>query len=446
MNHRPCFSISLSILFSFAAARPALAGHVLVVDSGGGGSYTQIQPAIDAALDGDTILVKAGTYYGFTIDNKELSVVGDAGASVTITSPVRVDNLAALREVLLAGLQINLSWGWSQPALGAQNDSGSLRVESCTILAAGNGMCSGSQRGADLANDHNVAFRLCTIQGGLGVSSFDGCPGGDAIRAQSCSVALYVCILLGGNGGDGAASCSACTVDGGDGGAGGAGYEFVAPGFLFASGTSFQGGTGGRGGDGCSGTCFCNLGGNGGDGGDGFHAASGTPPYPLFAYLDSSLSGGVGGPGGSGGAPPVCDTGGSYGAAGSPVIAPSGSVSALSGQARSVSLPPVVRENIPFSLDFRGQPGDIVWVFIGQHPHFAYNAPFHGVNLTTLPPLARIMKFGTIPASGTLTAQRVLPDLGVDSQVFYLQAVFRASMSQRFLANQTTLVELDSAY
>ena len=34
----------------------------IVVDPGGGGDFTEIQPAIDAAADGDTVLVKSGEY------------------------------------------------------------------------------------------------------------------------------------------------------------------------------------------------------------------------------------------------------------------------------------------------------------------------------------------------------------------------------------------------
>ena len=37
-------------------------GATLTVDLNGGADYTAIQPAIDAAADGDTVLVKAGEY------------------------------------------------------------------------------------------------------------------------------------------------------------------------------------------------------------------------------------------------------------------------------------------------------------------------------------------------------------------------------------------------
>lgn len=63
----------LAVVISAIAAGSAHAA-TLVVDVGGSGDYTAIQPALDAAADGDTVLVMPGTYIG--ADNTELDFAG----------------------------------------------------------------------------------------------------------------------------------------------------------------------------------------------------------------------------------------------------------------------------------------------------------------------------------------------------------------------------------
>jgi hypothetical protein len=80
------------------AATPAVAviailattssASVLVVDASGGGGYTQIQAAVDAAVDGDTILVKSGSYRSFRVGDRELAIVGDTGRDVRVVGSI----------------------------------------------------------------------------------------------------------------------------------------------------------------------------------------------------------------------------------------------------------------------------------------------------------------------------------------------------------------------
>src|SRR6185295_9138873 len=83
-----------SALGAFFLSTPASAG-VLVVNAAGGAPYTTIQAAVDAAIDGDTVHVKAGNYTSFTISNKSISVAADAGAHPYISGGVRVQSLLA---------------------------------------------------------------------------------------------------------------------------------------------------------------------------------------------------------------------------------------------------------------------------------------------------------------------------------------------------------------
>src|SRR5688572_1658513 len=78
---------------AFVPALPAIAtaGHVRIVDASGSAPFTSIQAAIDAAVDGDVLLVGAGTYPGFTVDGKGLVLL--APSSALVTSAVVIANL-----------------------------------------------------------------------------------------------------------------------------------------------------------------------------------------------------------------------------------------------------------------------------------------------------------------------------------------------------------------
>ncbi len=78
-----------------------------VVDAAGGAGsqFTDIQSAVDAAADGDRILVRAGTYVSFAIDGKALTVLGDPGTFLFGFWPtVTVRHTFAGQDVVVAGL------------------------------------------------------------------------------------------------------------------------------------------------------------------------------------------------------------------------------------------------------------------------------------------------------------------------------------------------------
>ena len=66
-------TFSLSLLLFLPAA---LFGATWTVDDDGTGDYTQIQSAINAASSGDTILVRAGNYYGNIRLKSGLKILG----------------------------------------------------------------------------------------------------------------------------------------------------------------------------------------------------------------------------------------------------------------------------------------------------------------------------------------------------------------------------------
>ena len=63
-----------------------LGAATITVDLNGGADYTEIQPAIDAAKDGDTVLVKPGEYVvaePIKLKEKKIAVKSEAGPEKT---------------------------------------------------------------------------------------------------------------------------------------------------------------------------------------------------------------------------------------------------------------------------------------------------------------------------------------------------------------------------
>lgn len=83
---------------------PAAARDVWVVDASGGGDFLAPQAAVNAASQRDTVLIKGGTYPGFTVSNKGIQIVAENGASVLIDGLVTVRGLPEGRDTVLAGI------------------------------------------------------------------------------------------------------------------------------------------------------------------------------------------------------------------------------------------------------------------------------------------------------------------------------------------------------
>ncbi|MCK6521583.1 right-handed parallel beta-helix repeat-containing protein [Myxococcota bacterium] len=79
MTRRPLLTLgALSLSLSASAAD-------ITVDPGGGGDYTGIQAAIDAASDGDRVLVEPGTYPGgIDLRGKDIVLLAVSGPTVTV--------------------------------------------------------------------------------------------------------------------------------------------------------------------------------------------------------------------------------------------------------------------------------------------------------------------------------------------------------------------------
>ncbi len=82
-------------------------GKVIVVDATGAGAFTDLRAAVDAANDGDLVLVKDGLYDTFRIEGKSLTVTADLGANVEMLNwmPAEVFTLAPGQRVVVRGLR-----------------------------------------------------------------------------------------------------------------------------------------------------------------------------------------------------------------------------------------------------------------------------------------------------------------------------------------------------
>jgi hypothetical protein len=145
----------LAVPFLLALA-PQSGLHVVDDDGGPGVAFTDLQAAVDAAADGDLILVRSGTYAPILVDGRSLSIVADAGADVLVLDPLasgasgvaaNVKNVPDGGLVVLSGLGFD---GRNGPGLGATIDApgflspgdwekyGTVWIERCTILGTAN--------------------------------------------------------------------------------------------------------------------------------------------------------------------------------------------------------------------------------------------------------------------------------------------------------------------
>src|SRR5262245_39676927 len=76
---RLLFAAAMALLASSLAAQPV---HLV-----GPGGFAQIQAAINAAANGDVIVIQGGTYLPFTL-TKDLTLTAAPGATVDVQPPI----------------------------------------------------------------------------------------------------------------------------------------------------------------------------------------------------------------------------------------------------------------------------------------------------------------------------------------------------------------------
>ena len=411
---------ALSVLLLALAEPVAAGGQVLVVDDDGGAgvAFTDIQPAVLAAAEGDTVLVAAGTYGSFTISGRSLVVAADAGAAVKVFGRVEVNSVSPDQRVALRGLEILVPvFAKGVQLLGNQ---GPVWIEDC-LIRNGNLGQGEAPEGVLVADSAPVVFARCQLFG-----STAGQPGaGSGLVARNSFVHLYDSLLEGGAGALG------------DMGHGGHGAR-VDGGLLYAAGTTFLAADGGNGVTiQIPGFTFCK---DAGDGGHGLLLEETAFGPPAAVLRDVVLQSGLGGKASD---PVNC----SNGQDGSPTAVLAGSLSTLPGTSRSFSIGSPVRAGQPAALSFGGEPGDLVILATAPAPG--------GVILPGQPdpflldPFAPFFVFlGAVPAGGELLVNAVTAPIagGQESVAAWMQGAFLSPGLELVLGSPSVLSLLDPAF
>ena len=286
-----------STLFVLGGARAALLPGATpttwTVAPDGSGDFTEIQPAIDAAVDGDTVLIAAGSYGSFTL-GEDLTLVGEVGVKVQTATVTGVTGAASLADlafetctvtgcpgtVVLDRLLGTGPFFW-QPRLTILNcadvrvlelDGSSTSLRPQVLVDASHAeLVSSTARGRE-GTDETNAYGYAG-DGGAGIEVRNG---GRAYIARTQA--------QGGVGGD------QLSLLGGYGGEGGAGIEVASGGDALVMGRGAELFKGGRGGWSIS------IYGYSGDGGDGARV-SGAASRLRHSQVKFAHGGGGGGNG-----------------------------------------------------------------------------------------------------------------------------------------------------
>ncbi|MEW6741254.1 MAG: hypothetical protein AB1486_00720 [Planctomycetota bacterium] len=424
-----------------------LARQTWIVAEDGSGDFTEIQPAVDAASDGDLILVKDGTYEHVWV-TKPLSIVG-SGIERTVVRwgfdwphiPMYVqydqsgDCLIAslttdsggdtgLRVWTPAGRFIGWQLEFDPKGAGVEYRQCSLYeietawLNNCSVDPSGSGSVVEAPPSLSLGTIDPAFVSQCYFQA-FPVWVYDTLDGGPGIAIGGDITRAYIAETdaLGSQGGYGKEVDCITFWAAGDGGHGVEVLDTAEVHVFGRTSTIIQGGDGGIG---EYPDPYCDQDPAGGDGGDGIHAESGS----YVTYSGLFPRGGPGGPGDPPGAPglpvrgPVVDVG--------PLP-----TSTMEGEGRPGSIA---------TFNFHGQPGDQLRIVYSTYPDVFDLPNFEGHPLIPSPEGAfGVVPAGAIPPSGTASFSFTIPSDVPPGQPFYVQGILLGSHAPQ-LTNMSMLV------
>ena len=266
-----------------------LAANVLVVDDdpGPGVDFTDLAPALAAAGPGDILLVREGSYAGFSISAKPAAVLAEDGATVQIQGDVLVSGIPQGSAFVLRGFEF--------PNAGsrvvASQSSGSIRLEDLDLTATF-ALPGGDLLASRIELEQCAHARLSNVRLGfdggnpatepsIGPSPLEAPPA--ALSIRSSDVHLHECDVFGTPGRD--AFDDPLTLLGTFATSGGDAVEVDGTGLLRLVGSRVLGGAGGDGWQSASVGCIAPE-----DGGAGVRFLTGLTH--TFSNIDTELAGG----------------------------------------------------------------------------------------------------------------------------------------------------------
>lgn len=398
-----CAAVSLGVAFPVLAA-PQSDNLWIVDNSGAPADFTELELAMQAAADGDVILVKPGNYGPFSMQGKGVSVIGDEGGIVRVRGPLEIRDLPANSEAVVRNLRTSTA---VLHGMLLENCAGSVHLEECNLngqqTPVDDPLFGAKYHGIRIGQCADVRLSRCVFRGGDGNNvGFFGQPttGADGLYVESSTVALANSEFYGGHGADAPLDDS---YSGGPGGDGIRAWDSR----LWIDGAFCQGGNGGTGDFDYSllfGKKEC---GNGGEGGAGLSISSYPEVWGGVTAASEVTLRDLTGFGGSGGGT-IC---GSPGEPGELLFAAgpeAHTLLELTGSARDVRASSPVRAGDLVDIAVQGGSGDFFLLLVGQTtapidlPDQPWPLSLAGNNLT-------VLLLGTVDGSGELSAQFPVP-------------------------------------
>jgi hypothetical protein len=390
-----------------------LADVIIVDDDAPGADYTSLQQAVDAATEGDLVLVGPGSYGGFLMGGQGTSIVAIPG-TVTVVGRVEILGVPTGSTVVLRGLDIGPNWAALDTVLLIDGCDGSIRLDRCRVFGGHPEL----KTPAILVRESRdvVLYRVRALGvGGFTPSAWYDGLGARALETEASSLASYSNALLGGPGGRGDSGNSCLGFCCTDGGPGGAALRVDTDSSVFVAGGRLTGGP-----PGWPGSCACLVCSSGATG-----AAIQHETGRRLRLLDTAILGTV-----------------------------EGLSQDIPGSARTLVLPLPLTTGGSFPVQIAGEPLEgalLVLSLEGTSDQAGLAQGAQGV-LHSWPPW-RVFRLGALDSDGRLQTEIQLPEvsagesLTVHAQVLLRRADGGLALSNTelfYLVNSPKFVDLDT--